>query len=221
MANKDLALFNKADLEETLKDFIETFSQAPQKKLIGALECVKNKYKDCLDRSDGPFINHVLRIPVWLIQNDVKNFHVIIASFYRYAKEDAVEVAHYLYENEIKETIDFIADKDYSAFPKEERFDLRLLDFKKAVESSLEAGLILLSEYFNNKINFEREKDDKKISWSKYNEPRIQIFLDKLLPKIETIQKSTPGQAIGLNTRSILMILRKDLDFANQTLQPV
>lgn len=221
MANKDLALFTKADLEKTLKDFTETFSQVPQKKLAGALNYAKDKYKDYPNHLDGPFINHVLRIPVWLIQNGVKGFSVVIASFYRYSKkEEAIEVAHSCYEHEIKEIIELIGDKDYSNFPKEDRFDLRLLDFEKAVESSVEAGLILLSEYFDNRIDFKTEKDDKKISWSKYNEPRIQIFKDKLLDKIKNIQKE-PGNAIGLNVRSISMILQEDLDLVNQTLQPV
>ncbi len=222
MANKDLALFTKADLEKTLKSFIETFSQAPQKKLSCALNFSKEKYKDYPNRPDGPFINHVLRIPVWLIQNGITSFSVVIASFYRYAKEDAVEIAHSCYEAEIKKIIELIAEKDYSKIEKEERFDLRLGDFQKAVESSIEAGLILLSDYFDNRINFDTEQDDnKKIFWSKHNGPRIQIFLEKLLPEIKIKQENKLGQGIGLNVREISMILRKDLDLANQILQPV
>ena len=99
---------------------------------------------------------------------------------------------------------------------KETRFDLRLSDFENAVESSIEAGLILLSDYFDSRIDFIKNHDvDKKINWSKYNEPRIQLFLEKLLLKIEI------KQGIDLNVREISGILRKDLDFAKQTLQPV
>ena len=216
MANKDLALFTKADLEKELKVFIETFSEAPKKKLSCALNFAIKKYADYPHRSDGPFINHVLRVPVWLLQNGITSFPIIIASFYRYAKEDAVEMAHHCYEDKIKEIIKLITEKDYSDKEKETRFDLRLSDFENAVESSIEAGLILLSDYFDSRIDFIKNHDvDKKINWSKYNEPRIQLFLEKLLLKIEI------KQGIDLNVREISGILRKDLDFAKQTLQPV
>lgn len=214
MSKKPLLSLTLNELWSEFKLYAENLKKNDSTKVLNELNRLIQLLKE-KEKCEESIIK-LLRVPVWLLRHKITKPSVILIALHRNSAKELIESLSNIYGEKFSSSIELLRKKDYESKSKEERASLRLEDFKNAVEKSKEAALVLLAEFFVNRIDFKTETDnDKKISWSIKYQPRIEILYNHFSKNFKTEQE------IVLSVKNINDFLIEDLAYIKSTLQLV
>lgn len=214
MSKKTLLSLTLTELWCELKFYADNLKKNDSTKVLNELnrliQSLKEKEKGKCEES----IIKLLRVPIWLLRHKITKPSIILIALHRNSPKELVEALANTYGEKFSSSVELLSKKDYENKSKEDRVSLRLADFKNAVEKSKESAIVLLADYFINRIDFKTEIDnDKKISWAEKFQPRIEILYNHFSKNFKT------EQGIVLSVKQITDNLTEDLACIKNVLQ--